>query len=154
LRNHNAKLIPGGAAQNTARGAQYLLPADSTVYIGCVGKDKYAEILENATKKEGLKVLYRYDEKEPTGTCGVVITGHDRSLCTNLAAANCYKLDHLKSEEVWRYVEGAKAFYVGGYHLTVCPPAAMALGEEASKKNKVRLSSFGKNHRSKTWTCI
>lgn len=114
-----------------------MLPPDSVVYVGCVGRDKYAEILENATKEQGLRVEYRYDETEPTGRCGVVITGHDRSLCTHLAAANCYKLDHLKSPEIWKIVEQAQFYYVGGYHLTVCPPAAMALAEEAAANNKV-----------------
>ncbi|OCL10179.1 Ribokinase-like protein [Glonium stellatum] len=137
LQNHNAKLIAGGAAQNTARGAQYILPADSAVYIGCVGKDKYGKLLEDICKQAGLRVEYRYDEEQPTGRCGVVITGHNRSLCTDLAAANCYKLDHLKSPEIWKLVEQAKVYYVGGYHLTVCAPAALALAEEAAAKDKI-----------------
>ncbi|KAF2104251.1 Ribokinase-like protein [Rhizodiscina lignyota] len=136
LQNHDAKLIAGGAAQNTARGAQYMLPPDSVIYIGCVGKDKYAETLQEACAKAGLRVEYRYDEEQPTGRCGVVITGHDRSMCTDLAAANCYKIDHLKQPEIWSLVEQAKVFYVGGYHLTVCVPAVMALAEEAAAKDK------------------
>jgi hypothetical protein len=56
-------------------------------------------------------------------------------LVTDLAAANCYKLDHLK--EHWDIVEKSKAYFVGGYHLTVCVPAIMALAEEAAAKNKV-----------------
>ncbi|WPH03524.1 Hypothetical protein R9X50_00640400 [Acrodontium crateriforme] len=134
LESRDAKLIAGGAAQNTARGAQYILPADSVVYFGCVGKDKYAETLLQANKEAGLAVRYRYDETAPTGRCGVVITGHDRSMCTDLAAANCYKIDHLK--ENWDVVEKSKAYYVGGYHLTVCVPAILALAEEAAKENK------------------
>lgn len=55
-------------------------------------------------------------------------------MCTDLAAANCYKIEHLK--ENWSVVEKAKAYFVGGYHLTVCVPAAMALAEEAAKTNK------------------
>ena len=136
LQHRNAKLIPGGAAQNTARGAQYILPPDSVLYIGCVGKDKYAETLRERCKKAGLRVEYLEDPKEPTGRCGVVITGHNRSMVTDLAAANCYKIDHLKSPEIWKLVEQAQYLYVGGYHLTVCVPAIMALAEEAAAKNK------------------
>jgi len=139
LQNHNAKLIAGGAAQNSARGAQYILPANSVVFVGCVGKDKYAEVLRSETDKAGVRVEYRVDEEQPTGRCGVVITGHDRSLCTDLAAANCYKVDHLKQPEVWKLVEGAKFYYVGGFHLTVCVPAILALAEEAAQKNKTFL---------------
>ncbi|KAI9837474.1 MAG: hypothetical protein M1819_007122 [Sarea resinae] len=136
IQNHNAKLIAGGAAQNTARGAQYILPADTVVFVGCVGKDKYADILREAVKEVGLRVEYRIDETAPTGRCGVIITGHDRSLCTDLAAANLYKLDHLKQPHVWKLAEEAKVYYVGGFHLTVCVPAIMALAEEAASKNK------------------
>ncbi|KAF2229700.1 Ribokinase-like protein [Viridothelium virens] len=142
LLSRKAKLIAGGAAQNTARGAQYILPPDSVVYIGCVGRDKFAETLESAAKDVGLKVVYRYDETQPTGRCGVVITGHDRSMCTDLAAANCYKIDHLKSPEVWKYAEAAKVFYVGGFHLTVSPPAILALAEEAAAKDKIFMLSL------------
>lgn len=157
LMTKDAKLIPGGAAQNTARGVQvrqsplyfllsvpipnipslqYILSPDSVIYFGCVGKDKYSETLEKANKEAGLTTKYLYDSNEPTGRCGVVITGHDRSMCTDLAAANCYKVEHLK--ENWEIVEKSKAYFVGGYHLTVSVPAIMALAEEAASKNKVR----------------
>ena len=53
IKNHDAKLIAGGGAQNTARGAQYMLPEKSTWYVGCVGKDEYADILREACGKEG-----------------------------------------------------------------------------------------------------
>lgn len=53
INNHNAKLIAGGGAQNTARGAQYMLPPNSTWYVGCVGDDEYAKILEKACKDQG-----------------------------------------------------------------------------------------------------
>ncbi|KAL9046780.1 MAG: hypothetical protein Q9214_000477 [Letrouitia sp. 1 TL-2023] len=136
LTNRNAKLIAGGAAQNTARGAQYVLPPKSVLYIGCVGKDEYAQKLREACDAAGLRVEYRVDETAPTGRCGVIITGHNRSMCTHLAAANEYKLDHLKSPEIWPLVEQASVYYVGGFHLTVCVPAVMALAHEASEKGK------------------
>ncbi|EMR64646.1 putative adenosine kinase protein [Eutypa lata UCREL1] len=142
LNEYDAKLIAGGAAQNTARGAQYILPANSVVYLGGVGDDKYAAILKDAVREVGLRVEYRVDAKEPTGRCGVVITGHNRSLCTDLAAANHYDLEHLKSPEIWKLVEGAKFYYVGGYHFTVCPPAIQALGQEAAANDKVFVVNF------------
>lgn len=137
LNNRSAKLIAGGGAQNTARGAQYMLSPDSVWYIGCVGKDEAADSLRQKCKEQGLHVEYRVDEKEPTGRCGVVITGHERTMCTHLAAANEYKIEHLQQPRIWSMVEKSKIYYVGGYHLTVCPPAAMALAEEAAEKDKV-----------------
>lgn len=115
-----------------------MLPDNSVVYLGCVGKDKYAETLSEAGEKAGIRTEYRVDDAQPTGRCGVIITGHNRSLVTHLAAANEYKLDHLKQPEVWSLAEKARVFFVGGFHLTVCVPAIMALAEEAAEKNKVR----------------
>ncbi|KAG9832830.1 Ribokinase-like protein, partial [Aureobasidium melanogenum] len=140
FQNYKVDLNAGGAAQNTARGAQYILPADSVVFVGCVGKDKYAEKLVEANQKVGLRAVYRYDDEQPTGRCGVIITGHDRSMCTDLAAANCYKVEHLK--ENWDLVKQAKIYFVGGYHLTVSVPAIMALAEEAAAENKVFMLSL------------
>ncbi|KAH8155549.1 uncharacterized protein LAJ45_00559 [Morchella importuna] len=134
---YHPKYLAGGAAQNSARGAQYALPPKSVVYVGCIGKDAFGEQLTNACVKEGVLTKYRVDEEQLTGRCGVIITGLDRSMVTDLAAANHYKLEHLKSPEIWSYVENAKIFYVGGYHLTVCVPAILALGEHAAETNKV-----------------
>ncbi|KAI5284749.1 adenosine kinase [Ascosphaera aggregata] len=137
LQNHNATLFAGGSVQNSARGAQYMLPESSVMYIGCVGNDKWGEMLKDACEKEGVHTEYRVDDKQPTGRCGVIITGKNRSLITNLAAANEYKLDHLQQPHIWNQVKKGKVFYVGGYHLTVCVPAILAIAEEVVKENKV-----------------
>ncbi|KAJ5833747.1 Adenosine kinase [Penicillium riverlandense] len=142
LLSRDAKLIPGGAAQNTARGAQYMLPDNQVLYIGCVGKDKYADLLKKTCEEAGVHTEYRVDDVQPTGKCGVVITGHNRSMCTHLAAANEYKIEHLKQPQIWSLVEKAQVYYVGGYHLTVCVPAILALAEEAAAKNKVFMLSL------------
>ena len=63
-------------------------------------------------------------------------------MCTDLAAANHYKIEHLKQPSIWALVEQAQFYYVGGYHLTVCVPAIMALAEEAVAKNKVLLTQL------------
>ena len=64
-------------------------------------------------------------------------------MCTHLAAANEYKIDHLKSSGIWSLVKKAHFYYVGGYHLTVCVPAIMALAEEAAAENKVFALGMG-----------
>ncbi|KAF3926106.1 Ribokinase [Dactylellina cionopaga] len=136
IKNYSAKFVAGGAAQNSARGAQYILPPNSVLYLGCIGDDEYGKQLKTVCDEEGLRVEYRIDADQPTGRCGVIITGHNRSMCTDLGAANHYKLDHLKSEKIWKLVEEAEYYYVGGYHLTVCVPAILALAEEAAAKDK------------------
>jgi adenosine kinase len=54
-----------------------------------------------------------------------MITGIQRSLCTDLLAANEYKITHLQTPEVWASVQAAEFFYVGGYFLTVSPDSAV-----------------------------
>ncbi|KAH8737708.1 Ribokinase-like protein [Ilyonectria robusta] len=142
LNNYDAKLIAGGAAQNSARGAQYILPPNSVVYVGGAGDDKYSAILYDAVKAAGLRVEYRVDPKEKTGRCGAIITGHNRSLCTDLGAANHYDLDHLKKPEIWSLVQNAEVYYVGGFHFTVCPPAIMELAKQAAEHNKTFVLSL------------
>lgn len=110
--------IAGGAAQNTLRGAQWLLPAKSTVYVGAVGKDKECEILNKAASKDGLRTEYQVTDL-PTGKCAVLITGTHRSMVTDLQAANAFSIDHLEKTNIWALVTGAKYYYVGGYFLTV-----------------------------------
>lgn len=133
----NKHIVAGGAAQNAARGAAYMLPNESVVYFGSVGKDLYADMLTKANTAAGVHSNYMVQDDIPTGKCAALITGNDRSLVTDLAAANHYKLEHLKAPENWKFVEAAKVFYVGGFHLTVCPPAINALGEYAAETNKI-----------------
>lgn len=91
---------------------------------------------ENVAQKDGLRTEYLEDPSLPTGVCAVLITKINRSMVTDLLAANAYKMDHLKTPEVWGLVQQAKVFYVGGYFLTVCPPAALLLAEHALETNK------------------
>lgn len=114
-----------------------MLPPKSAVYVGCVGQDPFGEALTSSCVKEGVLTKYRIEKDQPTGRCGVIITGHHRSMVTDLAAANHYKLEHLESPEIWTYVKNAKIYYVGGYHLTVCVPAILALGKHAAETGKV-----------------
>ncbi|CAH2350731.1 adenosine kinase [[Candida] railenensis] len=129
--------IAGGAAQNTARGAQYILPENSVVYFGSVGKDVYADKLNDANKQYGLTTRYQVQDDIATGKCAALINGVHRSLVTDLAAANHFKVDHLEIPENWAIVEAAKYYYIGGFHLTVSPPAIIKLGQHAAATNKV-----------------
>lgn len=76
--NYEVAYVAGGAAQNTARGAQYFLPPNSTVYMGCVSDDKFGETMRESAKADGLATNYEITKDAPTGTCAVLITGHNR----------------------------------------------------------------------------
>ncbi|MBW0488672.1 hypothetical protein O181_028387 [Austropuccinia psidii MF-1] len=129
--------LAGGAAQNTGRFAQYVLPENSTVYLGAVGADQLADQLREANKKAGLKELYQIVKDFPTGACACLITGHNRSLCTQLGAAEKFSSSHLKTEAVVKAIEGAKFYYLGGFFLTHGIESALELAKAAVEKEKV-----------------
>ncbi|KTG31356.1 hypothetical protein cypCar_00038399 [Cyprinus carpio] len=80
--------------------------------------------------------------QEPTGTCAACITGDNRSLVANLAAANCYnKEKHLDVDSNWSLVEKARVYYIAGFFLTVSPESILKVAKHASDNNKI----FGLN---------
>merc|ERR1712241_1027420 len=70
---------------------------------------------------------YMVDPSTPTGVCDTLITGIERSLCTNLNAANNYKVEHCKETAHWQAVKDAKIVYSAGFFATVCPAAIKAV---------------------------
>jgi adenosine kinase len=133
---HEVTYVAGGAAQNAARGAAYILPPGSVVYTGAVGDDDLAEQLKEANKREGLDQVYQVKKGEKTGACAVVITGHYRSLVTTLRVAEKFEKSHLSSPEVAPLIEKAKFFYIEGYFLTHGVEPALELSSKASAAGK------------------
>ncbi|SGZ27555.1 BQ5605_C026g10122 [Microbotryum silenes-dioicae] len=135
-KNYKVTYVAGGAAQNCARGAQYVLPNNSTAYLGAVGKDDLADQLRAANEKEGLASYYQVVEDKPTGACAVIITGHDRSLCTTLGAAESFSPSHLDTPKVKSLIDNAKFFYLGGFFLTHGLESALKLAKLAVQNDK------------------
>ncbi|EGG21905.1 adenosine kinase [Cavenderia fasciculata] len=134
---YQVEYIPGGAAQNTARVAQWMLNEKQQIlYTGCVGTDKNADILKSATEANGVVVKYLADASAPTGACAVMMNNKERSLTTNLGAANNFKVEHLQTDEMKALIDAAELFYMVGYFMTVSPDSAMLLGKHAAEKNK------------------
>lgn len=135
LQFDDVKFIAGGAAQNTARGAAYILGSGEVGYFGSVGEDKFSEKLLSENEAAGVISLYQVQKNLGTGKCAALILGHDRSLVTDLGAANHFKPEHL--DKHWAQIESAKVFYIGGFHLTVSPEAIAKLGMHAKQTNKL-----------------
>merc|ERR1719261_2033121 len=134
----NLKYIAGGATQNSIRVAQWMLQAPgATAYMGCVGNDDFATKMREQCEKDGVKTAYLVDATTPTGVCGCLINGIERSLCTNLNAANNYKAEHLKQPENWKLVEAAKITYSAGFFITVSPEAIKLASQEAAKTGSI-----------------
>ncbi|XP_034158618.1 adenosine kinase isoform X1 [Pangasianodon hypophthalmus] len=130
----------GGATQNSVRIAQWMIqkPHKVATFFGCIGKDKFGKILKQKAEECHVDAHYYEQSEEPTGTCAVCITGDNRSLVANLAAANCYKKDkHLDLEENWKLVEKAKVYYIAGFFLTVSLESVLKVAKHASENNKI-----------------
>ena len=130
--NYKVSYTAGGATQNSIRIAQWLLPPASTAYIGCVGTDANADILRKAAEADGVHPLYLTTADHPTGRCAVPVLDKERSLITDLGAANHYQLSHLQSPAIQPAVEAAHYFYSAGFFLTVSPPSLMYLAEHVA----------------------
>jgi len=131
--------VPGGATQNTIRVAQWLLESPgATSFTGCIGKDKYGNILKEKATEAGVNVNYMIHDSEPTGTCAVILTdnGKNRSLCAYLAAANCFEESFLETPEIKDLMNKAQYFYVAGFPLTVCPTGMLSMAKHSHDNNK------------------
>jgi len=136
-KKYKVEYIAGGAVQNSLRVCQWVLnKPKSTTFFGAVGNDENAKILTNAAETDGVNVKYQIIEKEATGKCAVLITGHHRSLCAYLGAANHFTIDHLEKPENWYFIERALYYYVSGFFLTVSPRSALKVAEYSESQNR------------------
>ncbi|XP_060238073.1 adenosine kinase isoform X4 [Meriones unguiculatus] len=105
----------GGSTQNSMKVAQWMIqePHKAATFFGCIGTDKFGEILKTKAAEAHVDAHYYEQSEQPTGTCAACITGGNRSLVANLAAANCYKKEkHLDLEKNWMLVEKARVYYI------------------------------------------
>lgn len=135
---HGAEFTAGGATQNSIRVAQWMLQTPgATSFIGAVGDDEFSKTMTACCTSDGVNVQYMHDPETATGTCGVLITGKNRSLVANLSAANNYKVDHLLSKEQWSVAKKASIYYISGFFLTVSPDSVEAIGKHALEEKKL-----------------
>merc|ERR1712151_1037280 len=90
----------------------------STAYMGCIGQDDFGEKMKASCAKDGVKTCYMVDASTATGSCAVLIEGIERSLCTNLMAANNFK--------------EAKIIYSAGFFITVSTDSMRLAAKEAA----------------------
>ncbi|KAJ3739706.1 Ribokinase-like protein [Lentinula detonsa] len=138
IRERQVFYVAGGAAQNTARGAAYILPPNSVVFAGCVGDDELAEQLRAANKREGVLDVYQVQKGQKTGACAVLISkGHHRSLVTTLRAAKNLDEEHLWSPTVAPFMTSARVVYIEGFMLTHRPEISIQLARKVSEVGKI-----------------
>jgi adenosine kinase len=134
----SVQYIAGGATQNSIRVAQWMSQkAGTTAYIGCIGADEYGAKLKAAATDAGVNVLYREDAEEGTGKCAVLVTADgERSLITDLKAANNYKIEHFNEEPQQAALAAAEIVYSSGFFLTVCPEAMVQAAKTMNAQAK------------------
>merc|ERR1711957_497034 len=101
--------------------------------MGCVGKDANADMMKQCCDKDGVKTSYMVDEATPTGSCACLIEGIERSLCTNLCAANNFNIDHVNKPENLKIVKEVKIIYSAGFFVTVSTDSMKLAQAESAK---------------------
>ncbi|EKX37642.1 hypothetical protein GUITHDRAFT_144908 [Guillardia theta CCMP2712] len=140
VNNHKVQYIAGGATQNTARVAQWQINQPGAVtYAGSIGKDKFGEKLKEAAAADGLTTLYYEAEGTPTGTCAVLVSGGERSLMANLAAAEKYTIAWTQSKPVQDAIAAAQMYYIAGFVLTHSADSIMHVAKHAHDNNKTMI---------------
>lgn len=128
----SVQYLAGGSCQNSLRVAQWILRKPKVaIFFGCVGSDEYSRKLEEKARADGVNVVYQYNDSLPTGTCAVALTGHHRSLCANLSAANTFTVDHVNLPENLLLIQNAKYFYVTGFFLTASAETVQFIAKQA-----------------------
>ncbi|XP_072439376.1 adenosine kinase isoform X4 [Chiloscyllium punctatum] len=126
VKKFKVEYYAGGSTQNSVKVAQWMIqqPHKVATFFGCIGKDKFGDILKKKAEEAHVDAHYYEQNEQPTGTCAACITGDNRSATTfkklslrslvaNLAAANCYNKErHLDQKENWQLVEKAKVYYI------------------------------------------
>ena len=135
----DVKQNAGGSIDNACRVAQRLLGTKAGVgYIGCLGKDKNGQILQDAMQSAGVVTYFQKSTKYPTGRCLVLITNVNRSLVTYPGAANKFSIDHLLCDKNWDAIRNAKIVYSGAFFLACSNESLRKVAQFCSlSKNKI-----------------
>ena len=143
MRDYEPVYGAGGATQNSIRVAQWLLQTPhATTYFGGVGKDEAADILKSKAEEAGVTVRYCVSELAPTGRCGSVVTGENRSLVAHLGAADFFQHQWMEEPEQWKYVEMAQYIYIGGFVFPVCHGGIFDLARHTCASDKTLIMNL------------
>ncbi|CAB1311756.1 unnamed protein product [Coregonus sp. 'balchen'] len=146
----------GGATQNSIKVAQWMIqePHKVCTFFGCIGEDKFGEILKQKAEEVHVDAHYYEQTEENTGTCAACITGDNGSMVAKLAAPNCYKKDrHLDLKENWKLSilkvakhasKNNKLFTLNLSAPFICQFFKDALDEDVLFGNKTEAATFSK----------
>jgi len=108
-------------------------------YAGSIGKDEFGQKLKEAAAADGLNTLYLENEGVATGTCAVLISGGERSLMANLAAAEKYNIAWTESAPVQAAISAADFYYIAGFVLTHSADSIMHICKHSHDNGKTMM---------------
>jgi len=117
--HYSTEHVPGGAAQNTARVAQWVLSNHCTSMLGSVGCDTYSDKLRSEMVSAHVQTLYQEFPQQSTGICAAMVTRAERTLVTSLGASGALTLEFVV--EQWERISAYDIFYFEGYVLNSSP---------------------------------
>jgi adenosine kinase len=86
----------------------------------------------------GVDVKYEIHKDMSTGKCGAIIVGEDRSLVTDLGAAEHFTAQFLQEPEIWQLLEKARIFYIGGFIIPVSSDAVLRVAKSSNERSSFR----------------
>lgn len=131
--------IAGGSTLNTIRVAQWMSQSTGfSGYMGCIGRsDKFGKLLLECASNDGVQCNFDYSDKNDTGLCAVTINNDkERSLTTNLLAANDFSVKHMSLETSKQQLSEASVVYTAGFFITVSPESMEIAGKHCLENNK------------------
>uniref|UniRef100_A0A8B9JHX1 Adenosine kinase n=1 Tax=Astyanax mexicanus TaxID=7994 RepID=A0A8B9JHX1_ASTMX len=124
----------GGATQNSVKVAQWMIqkPHKVATFFGCIGKDKFGEILKEKAEESHVDAHYYEQSEEPTGTCAACITGDNRSASTFLREGlyRFLRITHSPTTHTHTHI-------YTGFFLTVSTESILKVAKHASENNKI-----------------
>lgn len=129
--------IPGGSSLNTVRSANFMLKdthAGKCAFFGSIGQDEVGQVLEKELEDNGIHAYFHKDQETPTGSCAVLVSNHNRTLCANLAACLKYPTSHLEANMA--VLEKAALLYTSGFFITCNYEALLKYLTYATESNK------------------
>lgn len=133
----NVETIPGGAAMNALRSANFMLKGNeySCLYFGSISDDERGAVLKKALDTEKINHNFSIAEDTYTGAWAVVINHKERALCADLAACLKYKTSHFEANV--DLLADYKIIYTTGFFITSNFEALIKAANYAVEHNKI-----------------
>lgn len=136
LKSYDNFKSSGGSAANTIIAFSQF--GGKSAYQTLIGSDEFGDFYANEFKELNILLPCSVDNKNPTGTCLVLITpDSERTMLTYLGASANFSLDKIQEETI----ANSKWIYIEGYEFTQKESSeAVYKAVEIAKKNNTKIA--------------